>query len=144
MSTNNLNRLYPHVQGKNSSLTLLNSRLGNLDIPKYYPDTVPGANKMAVHLRDAKGGFAQQDRMIKDKRRSLDKALLYSYQGAWIRKYINDFEPVMDDVDTEEKVRALINPNKLKQDYDDKIISIGFEHGFQPGDVFEWCNTGTY
>jgi hypothetical protein len=41
-------------------------------------------------------------------------------------------------------VRALINPNKLKLDYDDKIISIGFEHGFKSGDVFEWCNTNTY
>mgnify|MGYP007119926101 FL=1 len=29
-----------------------------------------------------------------------------------------------------ETVRALINPNKLKQDYDDKIISIGFEYNF--------------
>ena len=38
---------------------------------------------------------------------------------------------------------ALINPNKLKQDYDDKIISIGYEYGFKPGDVFEWANTGT-
>jgi hypothetical protein len=26
--------------------------------------------------------------------------------------------------------RALINPNKLKQDYDDKIVSIGFEARF--------------
>jgi hypothetical protein len=25
------------------------------------------------------GGFAQQDRMIKDKRRTLDRAVLYSY-----------------------------------------------------------------
>ena len=37
-----------------------------------------------------------------------------------------------------------MNPNKLKQDYDDKVISIGFEHKFNCGDVFEWCNTGTY
>jgi hypothetical protein len=27
----------------------------------------------------AHGGFPQQDRMIRDKRRSLDKAVLYSY-----------------------------------------------------------------
>ena len=65
--------------------------------------------------------------MIKDKRRSLDKAVLYSYQGAFVKKYNCD--------STEENeyafpARALINPNKLKQDYDDKIISIGFEHGF--------------
>lgn len=29
-------------------------------------------------------------------------------------------------------VRALINPNRLKQDYDDKIIPIGYEHQFKP------------
>jgi hypothetical protein len=40
--------------------------------------------------------------------------------------------------------RALINPDKLKMDYDDKIISIGFESGFKPGDIFEWLNTGSH
>jgi hypothetical protein len=82
--------------------------------------------------------------MIKDKRHSLDKATLYSYQGALVKKFIPSYEPVMDDVREALPVRALINPNKLKMDYDDKIISIGFEHGFKSGDVFEWCNTGTY
>jgi hypothetical protein len=95
-------------------------------------------------LKDAKGGFSQQDRMIRDKRRSLDKAMLYSYQSAWVKKHHYDFEALMDGVREADPVRALINPNKLKQDYDDKIISIGFEHDFQPGDIFEWCNTGTY
>jgi hypothetical protein len=41
-------------------------------------------------------------------------------------------------------VKGLINPNKLKQDYDDKILSIGFEHDFHVGDIFKWCNTNTY
>jgi hypothetical protein len=50
----------------------------------------------------------------------------------------------MDGEHSAPPVRALINPNKLKQDYDDKIISIGFEHKFQCGDVFEWCNTKSY
>lgn len=87
------------------------------------------ANRLRVH-----GGFAQQDRMIKDKRRSLDKAVLYSYQGAFVKKISSDMKPV----------RALINPNKLKPDYDDKVLSVGFEYGFQAGDVFEWCNTNSY
>lgn len=73
--------------------------------------------------------------MIADKRRSLDRALWYSYQGANVRK---------TESTAEEHVRALINPNKLKQDYDDKIISIGFEHDFQTGDVFEWLGTKTF
>ena len=73
--------------------------------------------------------------MIYDKRRSLDRALLYSYQGANVRK--------MTGSSFGEPARALINSNKLKQDYDDKTISIGFEVGFKPGDVFEWMNTQT-
>ena len=67
------------------------------------------------------GGNIQQERMIRDKRRSLDKATLYSYQGAKVLK-----EGAADN-----KVSyALINPNKLKPDYDDKILSIGFECDF--------------
>jgi len=38
----------------------------------------------------------------------------------------------------------LINPDKLKQDYDDKIVSVGFEAGFKSGDVFEWVGTNSY
>lgn len=139
-----LERLYPKFQEGNSTINLMGSRLGNLEKPKYYFDTVSGANKMAIQLRDSKGGFSQQDRMIRDKRRSLDKAMLYSYQSAWVKKYYSDFEPLMEGVREADPVRALINPNKLKKDYDDKIISIGFEHGFQSGDIFEWCNTGSF
>ena len=75
----------------------------------------------------------QQERMIIDKRKTLSRAVNYSYQGAWIKK--------MDD---ELKFKALINPDKLKQDYDDKILSVGYEYGFQPGDIFEWIGTNTY
>ena len=135
--------LYPYFKGKNSNLRLINQRMGNLDLPRYKPNTVKGAEDMAKRLQ-TQGGFPQQDRMIRDKRRSLDKATLYSYQGALVKKQLYDFQPVMDGVREADPVRALINPNKLKQDYDDKIISIGFEHGFKTGDVFEWCNTGTY
>lgn len=82
------------------------------------------------------GGHFQQDRMIRDKRRSLDKALKYSYQAATIEK--------ADDSLTQQKIRALINPNKLKMDYDDKILSVPFEWGFKSGDVFRWEGTNTY
>ena len=138
-----MKELYPYFKGKNSVLRLMNTRMGNLDLPKYKPDTVQGAIDMAKRL-DSKGGFSQQDRMIRDKRRSLDKATLYSYQSALVKKQLYDFTPVMEGVREANPVRALINPNKLKMDYDDKIISVGFEHGFRTGDVFEWCNTGTY
>ena len=138
-----MEELYPYFKGKNSNLRLMNTRMGNLDLPHYKPDTVKGSVDMAKRLK-SKGGFSQQDRMIRDKRHALDKATLYSYQGALVKKQLYDFEPVMDGVREADPVRALINPNKLKQDYDDKIISIGFEHDFKTGDVFEWCNTGTY
>ena len=138
-----MEELYPYFKGKNSTLRLMNTRMGNLDLPRYKPDTVQGAIDMAKRL-DSKGGFPQQDRMIRDKRRSLDKATLYSYQGALVKKQLYDFKPAMEGVREADPVRALINPNKLKMDYDDKIISIGFEHGFRTGDIFEWCNTGTY
>ena len=121
----------------------MNTRIGNQDLPIYRPDTVEGATEMAKRLQ-ANGGFPQQNRMIRDKRRSLDSATLYSYQGAWVKKQLYDFTPAMEGVREAPPVRALINPNKLKQDYDDKIISIGFEHGFKCGDVFEWHNTKSY
>lgn len=80
--------------------------------------------------------------MIRDKRKSLNRALLYSYQAAFVKKiYQFGEEPPMGHENDLE--RALINPDKLKMDYDDKILSIGFESGFKPGDVFEWCNTGS-
>lgn len=74
--------------------------------------------------------------MIADKRRTLQRAIQYSYQGAGVQKQVVD--------DTADVVRALINPNKLKQDYDDKIISIFYDYDYNPGDVFEWIGTNTY
>lgn len=84
----------------------------------------------SLELMEARlGAKTQQERMIRDKRLSLDKAIQYSYQGAQI---IN--------IATNEKASALINPNTVKQDYDDKTISIGFEHNYTPGTIFEWVN----
>mgnify|MGYP001772177633 FL=1 len=50
---------------------------------KNMPSPIEGVNDMAKMLHTS-GGYTQQERMIKDKRRSLDKAVLYSYQGALI------------------------------------------------------------
>lgn len=107
--------------------------------------SVQGVNMLARHLYTA-GGFAQQDRMIKDKRRTLDRVVLYSYQGAKVRKYIPEYILTMDGVREQMPKRnnALINPNKLKPDYDDKVISIGYEFNLKTGDVFEWIGTDTY
>ena len=92
-----------------------------------------GINLMAKRL-DLRGGEPQQNRMIKDKRWTLDHATKYSYQAAKIRH--------TDAIDKEE-APSLINPDKTKQDYDDKILSVGYEYRYKPGDVFDWMNTGT-
>ena len=119
------------------SFRLMQGRLGVYDRyqEKQVLDTdLQGVNNQFVRLNH-QGGNLQQNRMIRDKRRSLDRALIYSYQGADVRKI---------DSTSDDYVRALINPNKLKQDYDDKIISVGYEHHFECGDIFEWKGTETY
>lgn len=110
-----------------------------------------GIHNMATRLK-ANGGFSQQDRMIFDKRRSLDRALHFSYQAASVDKIacsddfyddkmhrLDEFDPLLDNY-----ANALINPDKLKQDYDDKIISLHYEENYHVGDVFEWLGTNTY
>ena len=117
---------------------LMQGRLGIYDkysqgIDKIDPE-IDGISKMGSRLQ-IHGGNRQQERMIKDKRRSLDHAVWYSYQAAEVMKV---------DAELRQPFRALINPNKLKADYDDKIISIGYEYNFRCGDVFEWIGTGTH
>lgn len=138
-----MEKLLPYGLNTNKSVNLVGARLGDTSIKIPQPDSVDGSLNMAKRLMSA-GGFAQQQRMIKDKRHSLDQATKYSYQAAWVRKCAATEVETKQEKNILPPVRALINPNKLKQDYDDKIISIGFEHKFNCGDVFEWCNTGTY
>ena len=103
-----------------------------------------------------RGGNAE-GRLLKDKSWSLNKALLYSYQSATIA--LQDKEN--PELFTRE-FRALINPNKNKPDYDNKILSIQYKdiqlnkdrkgktsEGkedtlIKPGDVFYWKETNTY
>jgi len=96
------------------------------------------------------GGANQEHRMNQDKLRSLKKALLYSYQGQ---------TAILEDG---REFRCLINHDKLKEDYDDKIISIPYkdiclnrekiydkthegeeEIGMKVGDTFLWKETNT-
>ena len=112
----------------------MQGRMGIYDKKPFNPNTaaVEGVEHQSVRFRQ-NGGNRQQERMIRDKRRSLDRAVWNSYQGAEIT-HVGEDKPV----------RALINPNKLKQDYDDKIVSVGFEHNFKTGDVFEWIGTKSH
>ena len=91
------------------------------------------------------GGPVQEKRMNHDKLWSLKRALHYSYQGQ---------TAVLEDG---REFKCLINHDKLKEDYDDKIISIpyedvclnmpseeGFDYiGMQVGDTFTWKETNT-
>ena len=116
----------------------MQGRMGTYDKRPYEPNKtdpeISGVQDQATRLRFI-GGNRQQERMIKEKRRTLDHAVWNSYQAA---------EVLRIDADYRQPVRALINPNKLKQDYDDKIISIGYEYNFKCGDVFEWLGTNTH
>ena len=77
----------------------------------------------------------QHNRMIMDKLRGFHRALLYSYQAAWVR----------EDKEDAEWVRALMNPDKVKFDYDEKIISVDWEYGLRAGSTFEWGkDTGSH
>ena len=115
---------------------LMKGRLGIYDKKPFDPklSSIDGVLNQATNFRQA-GGNKQQERMIKSKRRSLDHAVWFSYQAA---------EVVKTNAEDRTPVRALINPNKLKMDYDDKIISVGYEYNFAPGTIFEWIGTGTY
>lgn len=65
---------------------------------------------------DYRGGSSYVDRMNKDKLRSLKKSLCTAYQSA---------TAIMPDGN---EFRCLINPNKLNNDYDVKILSIPYEN----------------
>lgn len=148
----------------NGNLGLMSSRLGIYNRgpeymkPKDYSKKpvpikndflIDGLNDQSLRL-GINGGFRQQERMIFDKRRSLDRALLFSYQGANIQKVSavapkEDIEFTQISTGDKPKIdRALINPDKNKMDYDDKMVSVHFEDGYEPGDVFEWMGTNSY
>ena len=113
---------------------LLQGRLGIYEKFSSDGNLIEGVNDSAARLEQM-GGSREQQRMILSKRRSLDRAVWYSYQAA---------EIIKEDAEYKSPIKCLINPNKLKQDYDDKILSVGYEYEFQPGDIFEWCGTNTY
>ena len=81
-------------------------------------------------------GEGADERLVEGKLRSMHAALENSYQAEWV--IFNK------GTSHERKFKALINPDKLKDDYDKKIISIDFKAGAKIGDVFYWERTNTY
>ena len=135
---------------KNHALQLMNNRLG-LKVPRdleqpyieKFSFEEEGIACQANRLK-LNGGTFQQHRMFFDKRKTLDRALLYSYQACDIRRVFSLSHTEEELEYVPKTCRALINPDKLKMDYDDKIVSVQFENGYGPGDVFEWLGTGTF
>lgn len=98
-----------------------------------------------LNLRLSYAGGNQEGRMQADKLKSLKKALLYSYQAA---------TAILQDG---REFKCLINPDKNRIDYEDKIISIPYRDiclnndnnieediNLKVGDIFIWKETNTY
>jgi hypothetical protein len=108
--------------------------LGVYDKRPFNPDTnsVDGVEDQSMRLRQA-GGNRQQERMIKGKRRSLDRAVWSSYQAA---------EVIKIDAEDRKPVRALINPNKLKQDYFSAIANGNLSEATRIYDIIDKITGG--
>jgi hypothetical protein len=78
-------------------------------------------------------GGDQNGRLAKAKLQSFKSALSSSYQSAQIIKLTNG-----------EEYSALINPDRVKPDYDNKFLSVENNAGFQVGDILHWPATNTY
>lgn len=79
------------------------------------------------------GGAVRQDRMIRDKLRSMLAATRNSYQAARFLKY----------PEFEQSNIGLFNPITQNQNFDTKMISVPFEGNYRVGDIFRWTNTET-
>lgn len=77
-----------------------------------------------------RGGFAQQDRMIRDKLASLKKALLYSYQAGTMVIDNPGHDPnAVEGLPALQQLefRCLMNPDKLNKNTDLKMVSVPYE-----------------
>lgn len=72
-------------------------------------------------------------RNVTGKYKSFHAALKSSYQAEWItlNKGLNN----------EQRWRCLINPSRLTENFDKKVLSIDFESGVKEGTVFWWDRT---
>ena len=116
---------------------------------------IAGAAQSSGNYKKTTSNFSQWTRMREDKLKSMKKALYFSYQAAVVQKY-NPLEA--EDAQTAPYFRCLINHDKLKVAYEDKILSIPFEENsvnidpivadnqdmietdFSNGTVFKWIH----
>lgn len=81
------------------------------------------------------GGDAN-NRNVQGKLRSFHAALKDSYQAEKITLHKGE--------ENEKQVLCLINPSRLTEEFDKKVLSIDFEHNVKEGDVFYWDRTNNY
>lgn len=83
-----------------------------------------------------KGYDSADDRNVTGKYKSFEAALKNSYQAEWIT--------LDKGTENERRYRCLINPSRLTEQFDKKVISIDFESGVKEGTVFYWDRTDRY
>ena len=88
-----------------------------------------GLENMKKRLEHAGGNT--DGRIVKGKLNSFHSALERSYQAEWITL-------------GEQRYRCLINPSRLTENFDKKVISIDYDSGIKEGDVFYWDRTGQH
>lgn len=86
-------------------------------------------NTLSARLQYYGGG--QLDRLVQNKLHSFKSALKNSYNARLIK------------TPKGEAWKCLINEDKLTANYDKKIVSVEYDSGLQPGDVFEVLDDGS-
>ena len=94
-----------------------------------------GLDRMKTRLNYL-GYDINDGRNVSGKYKSFKAALKDSYQAEYIT--------LNKDTDNEKKWRCLINPSRLTEEYDKKILSIDYDAGVQEGTVFWWDRTNRY
>lgn len=134
-----------------SGLDRMRNRVGYFGEVK--PVDIQGTDDPNGDYKEVTNVHDQWTRMREDKLRSMRKALYHSYQAAVIQPYI----AAEGEEQTSPYFRCLINHDKLKVDYEDKILSIPFventvsidpvrdnrdkaETNIHPGTVFKWVH----
>lgn len=99
-------------------------------------EEMSGLDRMKKRMLFEGGGIGNSDgRNVNGKLLSFRSALWDSYQAEWI---------TLDNDETQKQYRCLINPDKLKENYDQKEISIDFDAGLAEGQTFYWIRTNTH
>ena len=94
-----------------------------------------GLDKMKARVNYL--GYDSADgRNVSGKYKSFLGALKDSYQSEWIT--------LDKDTPQERPYRCLINPSRLTENFDKKVISIDFDSGVQEGTIFWWDRTEKY